>query len=65
MDEQELMIPEHEPTDEEIAEWERERAEREAAKIAPFKAIAEANRDRDDLLADVLEELTVLEIGGE
>ena len=62
-------IPEHDPTPEEIEEWERERAEREAAKIAPFRAAAaerhratDINAEHDDLLAELLFEITVNEI---
>lgn len=51
-------------TDEEVEQWEREREEREAAKIAPFWAVAQAMRDRDDLLSDILLEMTLNELEG-
>lgn len=63
MEENEILEPMPEPTPEEIAEWERERAEAEEAKIRPFRelgskirAAAEINEEQDDLLADLLYE---------
>ena len=44
-------------------EWERKRHEEEEAKIAPYRAIAQAMRDRDDLIAELLLEVTLLEMG--
>lgn len=63
MEENEILEPMPEPTPEEIAEWERERAEAEEAKIRPFRelgskirAAVEINEEQDDLLADLLYE---------
>lgn len=63
MDENEILEPMPEPTPEEIAEWERERAEAEEAKIHPFRelgakirAAAEVNAEQDELIADLLYE---------
>ena len=69
MDEENIIItepdyPEPCPTPEQEAEWERERREREEAKIAPFLAMAQAMKDRDDLLADLLMEVTNIELEG-
>ena len=64
-------IPEHDPTPEEIEEWERERAEREAARLKPYKDAAKERKqatatiaEHDDLLAEMLFEITVHEIEG-
>ena len=63
MDENEILEPMPEPTPEEIAEWERERAEAEEAKIRPFRELgakirsaAEVNAEQDELIADLLYE---------
>ena len=53
------------PTPEQEEEWERERKEREAALIRPYQEIAQAMKDRDELLADILFEMTLNEIGEE
>lgn len=57
------------PTPEDIERWERERAEREAAEIAPAQRVKEQRdqhtdiiAEHDDLLADILFEITVNEI---
>lgn len=64
--------PEHTPSEEEIAEWEREREEREAAKLAPAQRAAQQRREsaaiiaeHDDMLADMLFEMTMNDLGGE
>lgn len=69
---QDEPIPEPEPTPEQIEEWERERAEREAAKLAPSHAAqqqrnttAEVAAEHDDLIADILYETTINDIGVE
>ena len=46
------LIPE--PTDEEIAEWEAERRRQEEKRLAPYRAFAQAEKDQDDLLAELL-----------
>ena len=53
------------PTPEEEEEWEREREAAWQAKLAPFKAIKETIADHDDLMADALYEITMLELGME
>ena len=53
------------PTPEQEEEWERERKEREAALIRPYQEIRQAMNDRDELIADILFEMTMNEIGGE
>jgi hypothetical protein len=57
------------PTPEDIERWERERAEREAAEIAPAQRVKEQRNqntdviaEHDNLLADILFEITVNEI---
>ena len=52
------------PTPEQEEEWKRERLAREAAKIAPYLEIAQAMKDRDDLLADLMMEITEIELEG-
>ena len=54
---------EYTPTPEDIERWERERREREEAKIQPYRDIAAAMRDRDELIAGMLEELILMEMG--
>ncbi len=63
MEEIKENIPEYEPTDEEIAEWERQRREAEEAKIKPFRDLgkrirddAQINAEQDDLIADLIYE---------
>lgn len=59
-------------TDEEMAALEEARAAAEAAKLAPFKQAAQQRQhsadviaEHDDLLADMLYEMTMNEIGTE
>ena len=54
-----------EPTPEEEEEWERERRAAREAMLAPYRAIKETMADHDDLLADMLYEMTMIEIGTE
>lgn len=53
------------PTPEEEEEWERERLARWEAKLKPFRDMAEAVKEHDDLMAEVLYEVTLIEIGGD
>lgn len=60
------------PTEEEIAKWEEERKAAREAELAPYKAAAQQRREsaeiiaeHDDLLADMLFELTMNEFGEE
>ena len=57
--------PEPRPTPEQEEEWERERKAREAALIAPYIALKETINEHDDLMADALYEITMLELGME
>ena len=50
------------PTPEQEEEWDRERKEREAALIKPYEEIAQAMKDRDELIADILFEITMNEM---
>lgn len=60
------------PTEEEIAKWEEEREAAREAELAPYRAAARQRREsaeiiaeHDDLLADMLFELTMNEFGEE
>ena len=60
------------PTPELIAEWEAERKARSEAELAPYKAFAarqkantETIAEHDDLMAEMLYEITISAIGGE
>ena len=60
------------PTPEQIAEWEAEREARSEAELAPYKAFAarqkantETIAEHDDLMAEMLYEMTIGAIGGE
>ena len=44
-------------------EWERKRREEWEAKLAPYKALREQINDHDELMAETLYEVTLLEIG--
>lgn len=57
--------PEPGPTPEEEEEWERERKAAWEAKLAPFKNLKTQISEHDDLMAEALYELTLLEIGKE
>lgn len=54
-----------EPTPEQEEEWEREREAAWEEMLAPFKAIKETIADHDDLMAETMYELTLLELGME
>jgi len=43
--------------------WERKRKEEWEAKLAPFKALREQIDEHDELMAETLYEVTLLEIG--
>lgn len=60
------------PTPEQIAEWEAEREARSEAELAPYKAFAarqkantETIAEHDDLMVEMLYEMTISAIGGE
>jgi hypothetical protein len=60
------------PTPEQIAEWEAEREARSEAELAPYKAFAAQQKanteiiaEHDDLMAEMLYEMTISAIGGE
>ena len=57
--------PEPGPTPEEEEEWERERKARWEAKIKPFRDLKNQINDHDDLMADALYEITLIELGME
>ncbi len=57
--------PEPGPTPEQEEEWERERKAAWDAKLKPYRELAEAVKEHDVLMADVLYEVTLLEIGME
>lgn len=60
------MNDEFEPIDpEQEARDEEERQALQEAKIKPFRDIGEAVKEHDDLMADMLYEMTLLEIGGD
>ena len=44
-------------------EWERKRAEEWEAKMAPFKALRAQINEHDELMAETLYEVTMLELG--
>lgn len=46
-------------------EWERKRREEQEAKLAPYKATREQINEHDELMADMLYEVTLLELGVE
>ena len=64
-DDQHVIEPEPgpRPTPEEEEEWERERMEAWNAKIQPFHDLRTQVDEHDDLMADALYELTLLELG--
>jgi len=53
------------PTPEEEAEWERERQAAWEAKIKPFRDMKAQINEHDDLMAETLYEVTLLELGME
>lgn len=53
------------PTPEEEEEWERQREAAWNAKIQPFRNLKAQINEHDDLMADALYELTLLELGME
>lgn len=61
---------EYQPTDEDIERWERERQEREAALIAPFKAAGEQRKqtaeiaaEHDEIISDLLYNSIMSDLG--
>ena len=67
MDENEILSPagglepaepEHDPQ-----EWERKRQEEREAMLAPYRATREQINEHDELMADVLYELTLMQLG--
>jgi len=57
--------PEPGPTPEQEEEWERERMAAWEAKIKPYRDLKAQVNEHDDLMADALYELTLLELGME
>lgn len=53
------------PTPEEEEEWERQRLAEWNAKIQPYRDFKAQVNEHDDLMADALYELTLLELGME
>ena len=51
-------FPEYDPE-----EWDRKRAEEWEAKLAPFKALRAQINEHDELMAETLYEVTMLELG--
>lgn len=64
MDKNEVLMPDENP-DYDPEEWERKRKEEWEAKMAGVKALREQIDDHDDLLADALYEITLIELGFE
>ncbi len=65
LDEVQDYEPEPWPTPEQEEEWERERKAAWEAQIAPFRVLKEQITEHDDLMADALYEITLLEMGME
>ncbi len=72
MDEDMRIPPETSLTDEEIAALDRQRAEAEEARLAPYKRAKQQREnsaaiiaEHDELLADMLYELTMGQLGEE
>lgn len=72
MDENEILTPEEEIQAEDIMpdfpeddpeEWERKRREEWEAKLAPFKTLRQTINEHDELMAETLYEVTLLELG--
>ena len=57
--------PEPGPTPEEEEEWERERKEAWEAQIAPYRNLRNQISEHDDIMAETLYEITLLELGME
>lgn len=64
-EDQESIMPEPGPTPEEEAEWERQREAAWEAKIKPYRDLKEQISEHDDLMAETLYEVTLLELGME
>lgn len=70
MDENEILTPEEEMVAEEPMpeppfdpeEWERKRKEEWEAELAPFKALHAQINEHDELMAETLYEVTMLEL---
>ena len=60
---QDEIDPEPGPTPEQEEEWERERKAAWEAKIAPYRGLKSQINEHDDLMAEALYEITILEIG--
>ena len=57
--------PEPGPTPEQEEEWERERQAAWDAMIKPFRDLKNTINEHDDLMADALYEITMIELGME
>ena len=70
MDENEVLTPEETPAEDmppmppdDPEEWERKRKEEWEAKLAPFKALRQQINEHDELMAETLYEVTLIELG--
>lgn len=74
MDENEILTPEEEETttaedvmpdmpEDDPEEWDRKRKEEWEATLAPFKALRAQINEHDELMAETLYEVTMLELG--
>lgn len=71
MDENEILTPDAEMAVEELMpeppfdpeEWERKRNEAWEAELAPFKVLRAQINEHDELMAETLYEVTMLELG--
>ena len=56
--------PMEQPTEEELAEVERQQRQQREAEMAPYVGFADANADRDELLSELLFEMTMMKLEG-
>jgi len=61
---EETVIPEEQPSDEDWAEWERQRRAAHEKRLAPYRAFHEQQNEQDDLLAELLFQETMRELEG-
>lgn len=55
-----IPVPDYDPD-----EWDRKRREAQEAALAPYRATRNQINEHDELMADILYEITLMEIGGE